>query len=415
MSDKNCSQCSECGATFQTFRRKHHCRLCGRVFCQTCCSERININKFKKLKNQYNNTRDDGDDNSTSSNNNGGMMRVCVFCSKLKTNDKLLGIAMTYPNNINPKRIEIISDGYNDSINIIYDNHIKYVIKQLCRFENLNEEWEKLIFTYCKRANNTVFPDILSSAHDFNDIRHYVKVKRIEGGEISECKFIDGVIFRKNVAHRKMRTDIHQPKILLLDQANEYHIMNSKFHSFDILLKQNEEYMRMIVNKIVDLGPDIVIVSNQCSRLALKEMCNENITLICNIESSTMERIARAIRAPIIGSIDHINQLDAKYALGHCGRFYIKYYNIDPVGNKGRRTPLMVFDKCPSGCHATILLRGDKKINLLKVKNVIRLAMHTLYHINLEKSLLNNFKSTIPAHKSLAYYNKIQKFPNNSM
>eukprot|EP01084_Bolivina_argentea_P283579 485721_1 len=93
MSDKNCSQCSECGATFHTFRRKHHCRLCGRVFCQTCCSERININKFKKLKNQYtykDNEEENNNNNNNSNNinNTGGMMRVCVFCSKLQTSDR---------------------------------------------------------------------------------------------------------------------------------------------------------------------------------------------------------------------------------------------------------------------------------------------------------------------------------------
>eukprot|EP01083_Nonionella_stella_P182814 658806_1 len=390
MSDKNCTQCSECGATFHTFRRKHHCRLCGRVFCQTCCSERMNINKFKKLKNEYNIATTE----ITNNNTDPGMMRVCVFCSRLKTNDALLGIGMSYPNNIDLdgiKKIESVT--YNACMNEIYDLHMKHVIKQLCGFEKLKTEWEQLIYDYSVRANDTILPDIIHSRVDFNDIRHYVKVKRISGGCISQCLFVDGVICRKNVAHRKMRTDIICPSILLLDSAIEYHRMNSKFHSFDILLKQNEEYMRMIVNKICDLGPDIVVVSNQVSRLALREMCAENITLICNVDISTMERIARAIGAPIIGSIDHMNQLDASVALGHCGHFYVQYYNEDPVGNKGRRTPLMFFDECGSNQHCTILLRGDDRVNLLKVKNVIRLAMHTLYHLKFEKSLCLDFNA----------------------
>ena len=405
MSDKNCSLCSECGATFHTFRRKHHCRLCGRVFCQTCCSERVNINKFKKLKSQYFN---DDEKSSGGSSNSGGMMRVCIFCSKLKTGDPLLGIALSYPNSVSFKKLEALSKGYDSSIHSVYDGHIENVIRRLCRFEKLDVGWERLIVSYCKMANDRVFPDILSSAHDLNDIRHYVKVKRICGGSISECRFVDGVMFRKNVAHRKMRSDIISPRILLLDEAIEYHRMNSKLHCFDILLKQNEEYCRMIVNKVVDLGPDIVVVSNQVSRLALNEMVKEDITLVCNVESSTMERIARAIGAPIIGSIDHINQLDAKYALGRCGRFHVEYYNEDPVGNKGRRTPLMIFDDCPAGRHATILLRGDNKLALLKVKNVIRLAMHSQYHANLEKSLLANLCTFIPKKYRMSYYEQIQ-------
>ena len=32
------SDCYECGAKFNTFRRKHHCRVCGQIFCYKCCS-----------------------------------------------------------------------------------------------------------------------------------------------------------------------------------------------------------------------------------------------------------------------------------------------------------------------------------------------------------------------------------------
>ena len=38
MPDKACKECSECGAKFNWFLRRHHCRICGRIFCNTCCS-----------------------------------------------------------------------------------------------------------------------------------------------------------------------------------------------------------------------------------------------------------------------------------------------------------------------------------------------------------------------------------------
>ena len=38
MPDKACKDCSECGAKFSWFLRRHHCRICGRIFCNTCCS-----------------------------------------------------------------------------------------------------------------------------------------------------------------------------------------------------------------------------------------------------------------------------------------------------------------------------------------------------------------------------------------
>ena len=38
MRDENVSQCYDCKNTFTTFRRKHHCRVCGQIFCFKCSS-----------------------------------------------------------------------------------------------------------------------------------------------------------------------------------------------------------------------------------------------------------------------------------------------------------------------------------------------------------------------------------------
>eukprot|EP00049_Salpingoeca_infusionum_P013263 m.247614 g.247614 ORF g.247614 m.247614 type:complete len:2054 (-) comp15397_c0_seq1:159-6320(-) len=39
--DDNVKECAECGLPFNTFRRKHHCRACGHIFCWRCCRENI--------------------------------------------------------------------------------------------------------------------------------------------------------------------------------------------------------------------------------------------------------------------------------------------------------------------------------------------------------------------------------------
>ncbi|BFZ53030.1 Mitochondrial distribution and morphology protein 12 [Savitreella phatthalungensis] len=36
MKDSNVQSCFRCEAVFTTFRRKHHCRLCGQIFCSSC-------------------------------------------------------------------------------------------------------------------------------------------------------------------------------------------------------------------------------------------------------------------------------------------------------------------------------------------------------------------------------------------
>lgn len=38
MPDSVSIDCYECSAKFYTLRRKHHCRICGQIFCSKCCS-----------------------------------------------------------------------------------------------------------------------------------------------------------------------------------------------------------------------------------------------------------------------------------------------------------------------------------------------------------------------------------------
>ncbi|KAG2179574.1 hypothetical protein INT44_006421, partial [Umbelopsis vinacea] len=58
MPDENCKECYTCGKSFTFLRRKHHCRICGQIFCAKCASHIISGKQFKQK----------------------GEVRVCKFC-----------------------------------------------------------------------------------------------------------------------------------------------------------------------------------------------------------------------------------------------------------------------------------------------------------------------------------------------
>ncbi|XP_055606156.1 putative 1-phosphatidylinositol 3-phosphate 5-kinase isoform X3 [Uranotaenia lowii] len=61
MPDSTSIECYECSVKFSTFKRKHHCRLCGQIFCTKCCNQVV--------PGKIINCTDD--------------LKVCTYCSKV--------------------------------------------------------------------------------------------------------------------------------------------------------------------------------------------------------------------------------------------------------------------------------------------------------------------------------------------
>ncbi|XP_045464624.1 1-phosphatidylinositol 3-phosphate 5-kinase [Harmonia axyridis] len=61
MPDSVSKQCYECLEKFTTFRRRHHCRVCGQIFCSSCCNQQIPGKIFGCT----------------------GDLRVCTYCCKI--------------------------------------------------------------------------------------------------------------------------------------------------------------------------------------------------------------------------------------------------------------------------------------------------------------------------------------------
>ena len=56
------------------------------------------------------------------------------------------------------------------------------------------------------------------------DIRHYVWFKKVPLGDRPDLKVVSGVVFPKNVVHKKMNCSFTHPKILMLSCAIEYQV-----------------------------------------------------------------------------------------------------------------------------------------------------------------------------------------------
>ncbi|KAK8975722.1 hypothetical protein V6N11_057565 [Hibiscus sabdariffa] len=141
----------------------------------------------------------------------------------------------------------------------VVEGHFRALVAQLLQVENLSvdnedgaESWLDIIVSLSWEAATLLKPD--TSKGGGMDPGGYVKVKCIASGHRSESAVVKGVVCKKNVAHRRMTSKIDKPRFLILGGALEYQRISNHLSSFDTLLQQEVDHLKMAVAKITQHG-----------------------------------------------------------------------------------------------------------------------------------------------------------------
>jgi 1-phosphatidylinositol-3-phosphate 5-kinase len=148
------------------------------------------------------------------------------------------------------------------------------------------------ILSLVREVVTNVDPDV--RAGDSLDIRPYVKIKVIPGGSLNETAYVDGVVFRKNVANKKMLQLNHldNPKILILGGGLEFQRVDTRLSSMDTLIEQENHYTELLVAKLMLLKPDLILVGKSVSRKAMELLLTYNVVVMQNVKAHLLVRIA---------------------------------------------------------------------------------------------------------------------------
>lgn len=283
----------------------------------------------------------------------------------------------------------------------VVGGHFRALITQLLQVENIalsgedhNDSWLDLITSLSWEAAALLKPDMSESAR--MDPGGYVKVKCLPCGRTSDSMVIKGVVCKKNVAHRRMASRMNKPRVLILGGALEYQRVSHHLSSFDTLLQQEMDHLKMAVAKIHSHNPNLLLVEKSVSRFAQEYLLEKNISLVLNLKRPLLERIARCTGAQIVPSIDHL----VKPKLGSCDCFHVEKY-FDELGTAGQvgkklTKTLMFFEGCPKPLGCTILLKGAPVDELKKVKHVLHYGIFAAYHLALETSFLADEGASLP-------------------
>ncbi|KAF4956578.1 hypothetical protein FGADI_3730 [Fusarium gaditjirri] len=269
--------------------------------------------------------------------------------------------------------------------------HVDKLLHQLLDDAEISNSpaWQKALVPILLRATDDVDPDV-AKGEDM-DIRHYVKLKRIPGGKPGDTVYISGVVFTKNLALKSMPRRITNPRVMLVTFPIEYQRHQQHFMSLQPVIEQEKEFLRVVVQRITNLRPQVLLAEKSISGVALQYLSDANISVAYNVKHTVIEAVARCAETDIISSLD---MLALPVQIGRCGSFEVRTF----VNNDypGRKKSYIFLSGCTPELGCTIALRGADSTVLSKVKHIMEFMVYVVYNLKLESSLLRDESIELP-------------------
>lgn len=242
--------------------------------------------------------------------------------------------------------------------------------------------WGDMISDMAIKATQTVCT-VLPDGRKEIDIKRYAKVEKVQGGDLSECVVLNGVMLNKDITHPRMRRVIKNPRILLLDCPLEYkkgesqtNVEITKEADWEKLLMQEEEEIKKLCDDIIKVKPDLVFTEKGVSDLAQHFLMKANISVIRRVRKTDNNRIARCSGAHICNRTE---ELDENVVGTRCGLFEIK-----KIGEEY----FTYLTECSDPKACSILLRGATRDVLNEMERNLQDAFNVARNIILEPRLL---------------------------
>lgn len=282
--------------------------------------------------------------------------------------------------------IDLKSDiHFMDDLQRLSENYNKFLLKELMndkQVENI-DHWTEILLKSLRKVNNIEI-ELNKNREITYDFADYIKIKRIPGGSIEDSTTVEGLVFSKKIPLKTMPNKINNPKIMLITFAIEYDSqnINQNFQSLDGIIAQQDEYLKKLVSRIIQLKPNIILSNCSINGLALKQFSNNKILAVPNCKLNNMIKLSKFINSTIISSIDI---LATKPKLGSCELFEEKYYLHEKILKS-----YFYFSGCNSKIGLTFIIRGSKVESLNKIKNCLSPMIYAFVNSEFESSFLRD-------------------------
>ena len=194
------------------------------------------------------------------------------------------------------------------------------------------EKWGAKLLEYTLKAVENVRPSsrYMSDSMVFNQ---FIKIKLINWEDSSKSAYINGLVISKNLADKRMRTDVDNPQILLLKESISTTVRTvvaggeqagaggAGLTEIQSIVNQEEHWIGIIKSKLTQVRPNIVIVEKDIGYKILDVLREEGIIVITSLDHHKMKRFQRYTQTIISPSY---NVIDKSFVLGKCKKFRVE-------------------------------------------------------------------------------------------
>ncbi len=179
-----------------------------------------------------------------------------------------------------------------------------------------------------------------------------IKIEKKVGKSLDESELIRGIVINKDKVHNNMPNKVKNARIALITRPIEFSKMEldaeikiSTAGELQNYLDEEENIVRGIVGRISSSGANVVLCSLGIEDIAQHFLAKANILAVERVEKKDIEKIARAVGANLITSVDDFDASD----IGSAGLVEIKGTSEDK---------LLYITDCSNPKAVSILIRG---------------------------------------------------------
>ncbi len=199
-----------------------------------------------------------------------------------------------------------------------------------------------------------------------------IKIEKKAGGSLSDSELIEGVVLDKERVHPGMPRVVEKARIALLnvplevkEPETDAQIQITDPEKLEAFLEKEEEMIKKMVQKIKEVGANVVFCQKGIDDLAQHLLAKEGIFAVRRVKKSDMKVLAKATGARIVTDLRDLTKEDLGYA-----------ERVEERKVAGE--PMVFVEGCKDPKAVTILLRGGTEHVVDEAERSVKDAMKVL-------------------------------------